>query len=150
VKATLRAGLSVSRIANWLDVISWLPSARAVCRPRLWAAILTAVVTGGPASPHSPAETADTAAAATAFAAGTAAAGTTAAAATTVNTATTATTVDTTDARAAVAAHREPPQVLFQELFVAVQTAGIFPDSKTFADAVPKEPPERILAAYRR
>jgi alpha,alpha-trehalase len=58
--------------------------------------------------------------------------------------------VDTTDARAAVAAHREPPQVLFQELFVAVQTAGIFPDSKTFADAVPKEPPERILAAYRR
>jgi alpha,alpha-trehalase len=43
-----------------------------------------------------------------------------------------------------------PPQAVFQELFVAVQSARIFPDGKTFADAVPKEPPERILAAYRR
>jgi len=43
-----------------------------------------------------------------------------------------------------------PPQAVFQELFVAVQSARIFPDGKTFVDAVPKEPPERILAAYRR
>ncbi|HLZ96933.1 MAG TPA: alpha,alpha-trehalase TreF [Steroidobacteraceae bacterium] len=43
-----------------------------------------------------------------------------------------------------------PPQAVFQELFIAVQSARIFPDGKTFADAVPKEPPERILAAYRR
>jgi alpha,alpha-trehalase len=43
-----------------------------------------------------------------------------------------------------------PPQAVFQELFVAVQSARIFPDGKTFADALPKEPPERILAAYRR
>jgi alpha,alpha-trehalase len=39
---------------------------------------------------------------------------------------------------------------LFEELFVAVQTGHVFPDGKTFADAIPKEPPERILAAYRR
>jgi alpha,alpha-trehalase len=43
-----------------------------------------------------------------------------------------------------------PPQAVFQELFVAVQSARIFPDGKTFVDAVPKEPPQRILAAYRR
>jgi alpha,alpha-trehalase len=53
-------------------------------------------------------------------------------------------------ARYAAAPYREPPQALFQELFVAVQTAHLFPDGKTFADAVPTEPPERILAAYRR
>jgi alpha,alpha-trehalase len=53
-------------------------------------------------------------------------------------------------ARDAVAPNRAPPQELFQELFVAVQTALLFPDGKTFADAVPTEPPERILAAYRR
>src|ERR1700693_6275957 len=43
-----------------------------------------------------------------------------------------------------------PPQAVFQELFVAVQSTRIFPDGKTFVDAVPKEPPERILAASRR
>ncbi len=43
----------------------------------------------------------------------------------------------------------QPPQALFGELFVAVQTAGIYPDSKTFVDAVPREAPETILAAYR-
>lgn len=43
----------------------------------------------------------------------------------------------------------QPPQALFAELFVAVQTAGIYPDSKTFVDAVPREAPETILAAYR-
>jgi alpha,alpha-trehalase len=43
----------------------------------------------------------------------------------------------------------QPPQVLFGDLFVAVQTAGIFPDGKTFVDAVPKAAPEAILAAYR-
>jgi len=43
----------------------------------------------------------------------------------------------------------QPPQVLFQDLFVAVQTAKIFPDQKTFADAVPDSAPADILAAYR-
>jgi alpha,alpha-trehalase len=52
------------------------------------------------------------------------------------------------DARAA-AADRQPPSLLFQELFVRVQTEGLYADSKTFADAVPRTPPEQILAAYR-
>ena len=43
----------------------------------------------------------------------------------------------------------QPPQVLFQDLFVAVQTARIFPDQKTFPDAVPDSAPADILAAYR-
>ena len=41
-----------------------------------------------------------------------------------------------------------PPQVLFKDLFVAVQTAGLYPDGKTFADALPKEAPEKILEEY--
>jgi alpha,alpha-trehalase len=41
-----------------------------------------------------------------------------------------------------------PPQVLFKNLFVAVQNAKLFPDSKTFADAVPKSSPEEILARF--
>jgi alpha,alpha-trehalase len=43
----------------------------------------------------------------------------------------------------------QPPQALFGELFVAVQTAELYPDSKTFADAVPREAPEAILSEYR-
>jgi alpha,alpha-trehalase len=43
----------------------------------------------------------------------------------------------------------EPPRVLFKDLFAAVQTAKVFPDSKTFADAVPKSPPTEILARFR-
>jgi alpha,alpha-trehalase len=53
-------------------------------------------------------------------------------------------------AREGAAPYREPPEVSFAELFVAVQSAHIFPDGKTFADAIPKEKPEDILAAYRR
>jgi alpha,alpha-trehalase len=41
-----------------------------------------------------------------------------------------------------------PPQVLFKDLFVAVQTKGIYPDGKTFVDAVPKSSPVGILKAY--
>ena len=40
----------------------------------------------------------------------------------------------------------EPPRVLFKDLFAAVQTAKVFPDSKTFADASPKSKPSEILA----
>jgi len=43
----------------------------------------------------------------------------------------------------------DPPQVLFKDLFVAVQSAAIYPDSKTFADAVPKFAPAEILAQYQ-
>jgi alpha,alpha-trehalase len=50
---------------------------------------------------------------------------------------------------AAVAAVPEPPQVLFGDLFVAVQTSGIFSDSKVFPDAIPRTAPARILGDYR-
>jgi len=42
----------------------------------------------------------------------------------------------------------QPPQVLFKNLFVAVQNAKLFPDSKTFADAVPKSAPAEILSRF--
>ena len=42
----------------------------------------------------------------------------------------------------------DPPQVLFGDLFVAVQTGQIFPDGKTFTDAVPKADPAEILKDY--
>ena len=42
-----------------------------------------------------------------------------------------------------------PPQELFDGLFVAVQTQGIYADGKLFADAVPKTAPAQILAQYR-
>ncbi|HTB66863.1 MAG TPA: alpha,alpha-trehalase TreF [Steroidobacteraceae bacterium] len=41
-----------------------------------------------------------------------------------------------------------PPQVEFADLFAAVQTAALFPDSKTFADAVPLVSPAAILHQY--
>ncbi len=56
-------------------------------------------------------------------------------------------------------AHRTPalvpdgfppsPLDLFDGLFSAVQSAGVFTDGKTFADAIPTAAPARILAAYR-
>jgi alpha,alpha-trehalase len=47
-------------------------------------------------------------------------------------------------------AYPEPPQGLFRGLFVAVQSARLYPDGKTFADAVPKAAPAQILAQYER
>jgi alpha,alpha-trehalase len=41
------------------------------------------------------------------------------------------------------------PRDRYEELFVAVQDARIFEDSKTFVDCAPHGPPERILADYR-
>ena len=43
----------------------------------------------------------------------------------------------------------QSPQVEFQGLFIAVQNARLFPDGKTFADAVPNSPPAEILARFR-
>jgi alpha,alpha-trehalase len=43
----------------------------------------------------------------------------------------------------------EPPQVLFQELYTAVQMAPVYADGKLFADAIPKTAPADILAHYR-
>jgi alpha,alpha-trehalase len=37
---------------------------------------------------------------------------------------------------------------LFKDLFIAVQTEQVFPDNKTFVDAVPKLSPEEILARF--
>jgi alpha,alpha-trehalase len=42
-----------------------------------------------------------------------------------------------------------PPHVLFKDLFVAVQMAAIYPDGKTFVDAVPDASPTEILNGYR-
>lgn len=44
---------------------------------------------------------------------------------------------------------KQSPDVLLGPLFVDVQTAKLFPDQKTFADAVPKSDPLMILADYR-
>ncbi|KRF02187.1 trehalase [Frateuria sp. Soil773] len=41
------------------------------------------------------------------------------------------------------------PADRYQELFTAVQLGGVFDDSKTFVDCVPRGEPERILDAYR-
>ncbi|HEY6455173.1 MAG TPA: alpha,alpha-trehalase TreF [Steroidobacteraceae bacterium] len=41
-----------------------------------------------------------------------------------------------------------PPQAEFADLFAAVESAAVFPDSKTFADAVPLASPATILRQY--
>ena len=43
---------------------------------------------------------------------------------------------------------QDPPQVLFQDLFVAVQTAPLYSDGKAFPDAVPRAVPSEILSRY--
>jgi alpha,alpha-trehalase len=42
----------------------------------------------------------------------------------------------------------DPPQVLFKDLFVAVQTARIYSDGKAFPDASPNAAPAEILKQY--
>ncbi|HTI00640.1 MAG TPA: alpha,alpha-trehalase TreF [Acidisoma sp.] len=42
----------------------------------------------------------------------------------------------------------KPPSVVFGDLYRAVEMAQIFPDQKTFADAIPTEAPADILKAY--
>jgi alpha,alpha-trehalase len=49
----------------------------------------------------------------------------------------------------AAALDPESPQAAFDGLFDAVESAPLFTDSKTFADAVPKSSPSEILARYR-
>ena len=43
----------------------------------------------------------------------------------------------------------QSPQQQFHELYLAVEEARLFADSKAFADATPQSDPEAILAAYR-
>lgn len=45
---------------------------------------------------------------------------------------------------------RPTPADLYGPLFEAVQTQRVFSDGKTFVDAVPRVPPERIMADYER
>src|SRR5579863_2543178 len=42
----------------------------------------------------------------------------------------------------------EPPQALFKDLFIAVQTAQIYADGKAFPDAIPNAAPADILTQY--
>ena len=42
----------------------------------------------------------------------------------------------------------EPPQVLFKDLFVAVQAGRLYADGKAFPDAIPHSAPADILAQY--
>ncbi len=42
----------------------------------------------------------------------------------------------------------QPPSVTFGDLYSAVEMAQVFPDQKTFADAIPTSDPASILAAY--
>ena len=44
----------------------------------------------------------------------------------------------------------EPPSVEFGELYQAVEMAGLYPDQKTFADAIPDKQPAQLLADYER
>lgn len=43
-----------------------------------------------------------------------------------------------------------PPSQLYGELFVAVQTAQIYPDQKTFVDATPDTDPATIVQLYQQ
>jgi alpha,alpha-trehalase len=42
----------------------------------------------------------------------------------------------------------QPPDRLYGPLFKAVQLSGIFRDNKTFVDAVPRQSPAQVMAAY--
>ena len=46
------------------------------------------------------------------------------------------------------AARLASPQVLFKDLFVAVQSEALYEDGKTFVDAVPNTAPDEILKQY--
>ena len=43
-----------------------------------------------------------------------------------------------------------PPSVEFGELYRDVQMAGLFSDQKTFADAIPDEPPSQMSMIIRK
>ncbi|RYY38607.1 MAG: alpha,alpha-trehalase TreA [Chitinophagaceae bacterium] len=48
-----------------------------------------------------------------------------------------------------MAQNKETPDQLYGELFTDVQQSGIFPDSKTFVDAIPRRAPADILHDYQ-
>lgn len=51
---------------------------------------------------------------------------------------------------AASPATAQPPSILFGDLFRQVQERRLFHDSKTFADATPRDDPSAIMQAWRR
>jgi alpha,alpha-trehalase len=53
-------------------------------------------------------------------------------------------------ALAAPAPQPQPPSIVYGDLFDTVQRQKVFADSKTFADAVPKQSPASIMAAWRQ
>src|SRR6516164_3164307 len=44
----------------------------------------------------------------------------------------------------------EPPSIAFGALYRTVEMTGVFPDQKTFADAIPNESPAEVLAAFEQ
>src|SRR5690348_7275751 len=54
------------------------------------------------------------------------------------------------EALAAPAPVPQPPSVVYGDLFDTVQRQKVFVDSKTFADAVPKDSPASVMAAWRQ
>jgi len=57
---------------------------------------------------------------------------------------------DTAARAVQVSAEARTPEDVFGPLYRAVELAHVFPDNKTFADIIPRQSPEAILAAYRR
>lgn len=55
-----------------------------------------------------------------------------------------------TPASAAAGALLPPPSQLYGDLFVAVQTAQLYPDQKTFVDATPNTDPATIVQLYQQ
>ena len=53
-------------------------------------------------------------------------------------------------ARAAVPAPIETPAQIYGELFQRVQLEAVYPDGKTFVDALPVRPPAQIMTEYRQ
>ncbi|WP_298688512.1 alpha,alpha-trehalase TreF [uncultured Sphingomonas sp.] len=53
------------------------------------------------------------------------------------------------DRATAVSRAAGTPEDIFGPLYSAVELARVFPDSKTFADMIPRETPDAIMAAYR-
>ena len=52
-------------------------------------------------------------------------------------------------AQATPAADVKTPAEIYGELFERVQLERVYPDGKTFVDALPTQAPEQVLAAYR-
>jgi alpha,alpha-trehalase len=44
----------------------------------------------------------------------------------------------------------QPPSIEFGDLYRAVEMQSVFPDQKTFADAIPTRPPREVMADYDR